>query len=263
MVDTTAADSPEVLDQTARVTTTPAWLALGAVTGLVVAFSVWLFAGTLPQQLSATAVVNQPDGSYDVIAGVAGSVDVTVAAGDVVQAGQVVARVAPYAEPGAGAPARPVTTPVAGRVLEVDVDRGAGVTPADRIVMLDTGYNRSPRQVITYLPATDAARFRPGSAVTVTVSNLATSAIRDLPATVSSVAEVPSDFAAMTVSLHSAGLARQLLDAAGGIAYRVELALSGLESLGPLDQPADGQVVTLTNTYAEPHPIDLLLGRSQ
>jgi hypothetical protein len=117
-----------------------------------------------------------------------------------------------------------------------------------------------PLLAVTYLPAVEAARYRPGSTVTVTADNLATGNDRTLVATVSSVASSPSDVGAMAVALQSDSLARRLLDEAGGAAYRVQLAVrTGGDRASA---PDDGQVVTITNTYAEPRPVDLLLGRS-
>lgn len=258
---TSVPPSPEVLDETAQVTTASGWVALGAAGALVVAGVLWSFLGTLPQQTSGTAVISQQGATYDIIAGGAGAAVVTVGQGAVVGAGQPVARITPFSADGRPeAPVRAVTTPVAGRVHEILATDGRGVDPADVLVTIDTAHH-GPPQAVTYLAAADAARYRPGATVTVTTENLAAGSERTLPATVRSVAEVPSDLGAMTVAVGSDELARRMLHDAGGAAYRVQLSLREPGAPG-LDQPADGMVVTITNTYDEIRPIDLLLGRS-
>lgn len=116
------------------------------------------------------------------------------------------------------------------------------------------------RDVVTYLPAGDAVRYTPGDTVSVALQDLAAGSTRTVRAAVSAVSDVPSSIEAMRATRFPEDLARELLDAADGVAYRVDLALP--DPLSGPGRPARGQLVEVTNTYDDPHPIELLLGRT-
>lgn len=87
--------SPEQLDLTMRVTSPQSWIALTGVGLLLVAVVVWSVVGTIPTKVQAQGVIIRPGGVLEVYAQGAGPVDeVLVTAGETVEAGQVVARLA-------------------------------------------------------------------------------------------------------------------------------------------------------------------------
>ncbi|MQA74995.1 MAG: HlyD family efflux transporter periplasmic adaptor subunit [Solirubrobacterales bacterium] len=255
----------EALDDTVETTTTRAWIALAAIAVLVAAGLAWSLVARLPQQTVATAVVDQRGETYDVVARAAGSVRVTVAPGTRVARGQELGRLTPFPGDTSGAPRapRPVVAPVAGTVGEILVGDGAGVSAGELLTTITPGSaDGRVRSVVTYVPASEAALYTPGDTVSVAVSNLAAGATRVVDATVSSVSEVPSRLEAMRATLRVDDLATKLLEDADGAAYRIELRLRELDALPARDRPVQGQLVEVTNTYDDPHPIELLLGRT-
>jgi len=87
--------SPEQLDEMMEVTTSRAWLALGAMTALLLAALVWGFTGSLPTTVQGIGILIRTSGLGDVATTSSGQVtQVYVDRGDWVQAGEVVARLA-------------------------------------------------------------------------------------------------------------------------------------------------------------------------
>jgi biotin carboxyl carrier protein len=260
-----AASSPEALDAVVRTTTTGGWIALIAVCTAVVAGLVWAFVARVPQQISGSAVVHQQGASFDVVAGSPGSVVVTVAPGQPVGAGQEVARLTPFGDAGAGATApgfRSIRAPMAGTVRDVLVRDGLGVVAEDVVLVVTPERSLAARRAVMFMSAEEADLYRLGQPVSLTVTNLGTQSNRTINATVSAVGNVPSDIRALEATLSDDGLARSWFDRTAGVPYRVDLEIEDLSSLEPLDRPAQGQIVKVTNTYAEPHPIELLFGSS-
>lgn len=255
------ASSPEALDTVAGTTTTRAWIALAAIAAVVIAALIWAFVGSIPQQIGTTGVLTDANDTYTVVAGRAGSVVVSVTPGSEVAAGAKVATVTPFGAEGDVAAGVDVTTPNAGRVQDVLVRPGVGVEPANPLVTIVPDQSASvDDHVVTYLSASDAADFHIGRQVDVTLVNPATSAPLGMQATVVAVAEAPSTPQAIAATLRSDRLADRVLDEAGGAAYRVDLRIEGLDELDAAERPTPGQVVTISNTYARPRPIDLLFG---
>jgi len=86
--------SPEQLDQLLQVTTPRGWVALLGVGVLVAAAVVWSLVSVLPETVAGRGVLIKTGGVSDIAAvGDGRVVDVAVRAGDVVSAGQVVARI--------------------------------------------------------------------------------------------------------------------------------------------------------------------------
>jgi multidrug resistance efflux pump len=258
------ASSPEALDVVVRTTTTGGWIALIAVCVAVVTGLVWAFVARVPQQTSGSAVVHQQGASVDVVAGSPGSVVVTVAPGQPVTAGQEVARLTPFDDAGAAAePAvRSIRAPMAGTVRDVLVRDGLGVVAADVVAVVTPERSLAERHAVMFMTAEEADLYRPGQPVSLTVTNLGTQSTRTIAATVSAVGNVPSDIRAVEATLSDDGLARSWFDRTAGVPYRVDLEIEDLSTFEPLDRPAQGQIVEVTNTYAEPHPIELLFGSS-
>ncbi|HET7584233.1 MAG TPA: NHLP bacteriocin system secretion protein [Gemmatimonadaceae bacterium] len=87
--------SPEQLDQLMQVTTPKGWVALLALAALLATAIVWGVVGSIPEQVSGQGVLLKSGGVLDIVPSAGGRVnDVSVSVGDVVHAGQVVARIA-------------------------------------------------------------------------------------------------------------------------------------------------------------------------
>jgi HlyD family secretion protein len=87
--------SPEKLDLLLSVTDLRGWIALCATWLILLAAGVWAVLGRIPQTVTGTGILTRSGGVLEVIAMAGGPVtDVSVAVGDTITEGQVVARVA-------------------------------------------------------------------------------------------------------------------------------------------------------------------------
>jgi HlyD family secretion protein len=87
--------SPEQIDQLLQVTTARGWVALVALCGCIVAALIWSLTSFTKTTVSASGVISRAQGVATVVSLGTGTVtDITVAEGDTIHAGQVVARVA-------------------------------------------------------------------------------------------------------------------------------------------------------------------------
>jgi hypothetical protein len=250
--------NPESLDEIIVTTKTHSWWALWAIAAAVLAAIIWSFVAQLPQQVSAVGVVSAFDYISDLTAPTSGTVTTaatSVQEGGRVAKGQTLAYITPYN----GGAQVPVASPVDGTIHTVLVSDGEGVVAGMLIGQVVT--QPVPAEgihVVTYLPASAALVFDVGQVVDVLYTNIASSESETTTATVTSVADVPTSLEAMTVSAGSEAIASQWLQEAGGTPYRVSLTMTEWpESIPP---PAPGAVLTVVNTYADPHPIELLFG---
>lgn len=86
--------SPEQLDVLMQVTSPRSWIALLALGLLLVVVVIWGFVGSIPTKVQAQGILIQPGGVFDVFATGTGQIlEVSVAEGDLVETGQVIARI--------------------------------------------------------------------------------------------------------------------------------------------------------------------------
>ena len=86
--------SPEQLDLLMEVTSPRSWIALVALALLLATAGIWGFAGSIPTQVEGQGVLIKSGGVSDIFAQGAGPVkEVLIKEGDVIEAGQVVARI--------------------------------------------------------------------------------------------------------------------------------------------------------------------------
>ena len=86
--------SPEQLDALIRVTSPRAWLALGAIGGLLLTALLWGVFGNIPSKVRGACILIRPGGVDEIVAPGSGWVsDISVEAGDMVRHGQMIARV--------------------------------------------------------------------------------------------------------------------------------------------------------------------------
>lgn len=86
--------SPEQLDQLMTVTSPRAWFALIAVAAILFTAIVWSIFGNIPYKTSGEGILIKSEGVYNIIHTTGGRIiDISVAAGDTVQKGDVVARI--------------------------------------------------------------------------------------------------------------------------------------------------------------------------
>lgn len=250
--------SPESLDEVIATTKTHAWWALWAIAAAVLLAFVWSLVATIPQQVSGLGVVSSFDYVSDLTSPVDGIVNAdSVEPGGVVKQGQPIATVHPYD----GGPGVVVTAPVDGTIHAVFINEGEGVAAGTVLgQVVQTPDPSEGIRIITYLPASAALMFDTGQVISVTFTDISSSASATTTATVESVANVPASIDSMTISAGSAAIANQWLEEAGGTPYRIAMNLTDWASTGLPDPPAPGAVVTVVNTYASLHPIELLFG---
>lgn len=248
---------PSDLDGVIRTTKPRTWWALAAITVAVVILLIWSIVATVPQQVSSTGVISAIDATRTVPAPVEGSVEYSVEIGDEVSKGDLLATVAAF-----DGGDQELTSPITGTVQDRLVPSGAGVSPGDGIVrVLQPASARSNTVALTYLPAEDAIRFDPEQSVQVFITDISSGRQSEVSGTVQSVSVIPSSPDAMTVEVGSRDLADQFTTEANGLPYRIAIELP--ESTPDQKNVEPGEVVRIVNTYADPHPIELIFGGGQ
>lgn len=86
--------SPEQLDQLLTVTGPIGWVCLIAIIGVIALVIVWSVKGTLPDKVSGAGILIKSGGVYEIVASSAGQIsDIRVTDGEVIQKGQIIARI--------------------------------------------------------------------------------------------------------------------------------------------------------------------------
>ena len=248
---------PESLDDVLNTTRPRGWMALATIAGVVVIVLIWSVVATIPQQITVPAAVSVDALRTTVISPVAGQVTVPAVTGDSVTEGKEIATVKPFD----GGAEVSISAPVAGTVGPIEVTDGQGVEPGTEI----TSVVRDAKQdsgvvVVTYLPPSQAELFTAGDDVVAIINDLPTSRQFSIPAKVSSVAVSPSNEAAVATETGSRSFAQQLVREGDGVIYRVALTLSATSGTDTDTDVQAGEIVQIVNTYAQPHPIELLFG---
>ncbi|MBA2447161.1 MAG: biotin/lipoyl-binding protein, partial [Chloroflexi bacterium] len=154
--------SPDQLDRLMRVTDSKGWLALATLAALTLATVLWSIFGSVATTVRGDGAVIREGGTYKVRANTAGHLaDLNVKRGDVLSAGQVIARLA------AAAGARTeITNPFgSAQVVELLATRDDPVTPDSAVLSVELLDEEI--LALLYLPATVTAHVEPGMAVQV------------------------------------------------------------------------------------------------
>ena len=248
--------SADALDEIVSTTTIGRWIALTVILVAFAAGLAWLFLGSLPQQTENYAVTTDSSAVTALAAPTAGTVTFNVANGDQVKEGAEVAKITPLS----GDDPVTVTAPFSGNISDVTGANGIGVQ-AGAALMTVTATISDLNQVtfVTFVPQEIATLYANTEDVKIRYQT-AKGQSEEIPGNVTFVSESPAD-------------PDSILDIVGG-QDRLSLITEGDEL--PLHQvtvtpqpdstvtgeqlPSVGQVVTLFNRYADPHPIDLLFG---
>lgn len=244
------------LDALVATTTTGGWIALVVALIGMVAAGVWAFVAEIPQVAQDSAVTSNPGSADVVVAPAAGTSDTSVTPGDAVTAGQTVAVITPF---DGGTPVN-VTAPRAGVVLDSSTVDGAGVQPGDELLVIDSSADGASTLATTFVPANRAQLYTPDSEIEFSWTDLSSGQSYRLPGKVEQVFNVPADESAIESTARSLGVARTITADSDDLLYRVQLSVEQLDSVPADARPVDGQVLDVTNTYARPHPIQLLFG---
>ena len=153
--------SPEQLDKAITVTSPMSWLALAAVTLMVIAAAVWSVVGTVPVTVSSLGIVAEPNGTNSVYAPEAGRiVEICVSENQTIRSGEVVAK---YQVGNNGRP-RAICAAQAGVVTKITASIDSDVNRGDDILRFSPAFaGEAPsRVVVCYVRQADAGRLRPG-----------------------------------------------------------------------------------------------------
>jgi len=210
--------SPERLDELMEVTTPRSWLALLGIGAVLVAALVWAVYGSVPTLLKAQGVLIREGSLQSVDAPVAGELrELLVNAGDDVVREQLVARIYQAVDDRTVV----VTSPYAGRVMDVRVTRGNLVGAGTALLSLEQP-GRSLEAVL-YLPPIDGTKLLPGMEVQLSPASVKREEHGLLLGRVSAVSAFPATISGMKRVLGSEELAKALSDKAPPIEVHVEL----------------------------------------
>jgi len=182
--------SPEQLDQMIRVTSPRGWLALWGL-GMVLATAVvWSVVGRVPTRVFGQGILIKPGGVRGIHSSLTGQLTrLAVKEGDVVEPGQVVAGVF-QAREDASSQVNYITSPHAGRILEIMVDQGNTIQAGTMLMSLES-MDRTLEAVI-YAPVADGKKVQPGMRVQISPSTVKQEEHGYMYGIVRTVAEFPS-----------------------------------------------------------------------
>ncbi|MBN1179986.1 MAG: NHLP bacteriocin system secretion protein [Anaerolineae bacterium] len=253
--------SPDQLDQLLQVTQPAGWIMLFACTLLLLAALAWGVFGSLSVEVSGQGVLLTPGGVRDVVALASGQLlEIDVAVGDTVTAGQVVARVDDAGQ------ATDVVSPYTGRVLELKAVEGGLVERGTPLLSLEPT-DADTLEAVVYIPAAEGGEIRPGMGVMIAPSTVRQEAYGFLLGEVSTVSTFPASRAGMLRVLGSAELVDALAAEGGVIEVRALLqrdpqTVSGYawsSGHGPSLELHSGTLCTARVELSVQRPLSLLL----
>lgn len=257
--------SPEQLDHMMRITNPAGWLALLALAVLISAAIVWSIFGSIPTRISGQGILIAPGGISNVISLSGGQItDIYVDVGEIVQAGQVVARVAEEGK----TILTPVASPQGGRVLEIKLKEGDLIGSGASIISLEPFEEDGHIELIAivYLPPSEGKNVKPGMQVQVAPSTVKHEEYGFLLGHVVSVSAFPATRQGMLRVLGSEELVQTLSLGSAPIEVHVDLVSSDTtpsgyqwtSSQGPPIQLTNGTFVSTWITIRSQRPIGLL-----
>lgn len=194
--------SPEQMDKAITVTSPMSWLALAAVTLLVIAAAVWSVTGKLPVTVSSMGIMAEPAGTNSVYAPEAGRIiEICVRENQTIRPGEIVAR---YKVGSNGRP-RAISAAQAGVVTKIMASINSDVNRGDDILRFSPDFpGRAPSRVIVcYVKQREAALLRPDMRAVVSLQTADSRTYGTMPARVVCVDEYPATQAGMSLILGS------------------------------------------------------------
>lgn len=212
--------SPEQLDQLMQVTSPKGWLALLAVGGLVAAALLWSIFGTIPAQMAGQGILLRTGGVANIFVASDGQIKkIHVHVGDVVRAGQVVARLAPT---DATENSR-VISPYSGRVIEIQAGEGSVVSEGTPLLSLEPNQSNAAADAVVYVPAAEGKKIKPGMEVQISPSTVKREEFGFILGRVTAVGEFPASRQGMLRVLGSEELVDKFAAIDTPIEVQVEL----------------------------------------
>jgi hypothetical protein len=258
--------SPEQLDQLVRVTHPLGWLALLALSLVLLGAILWGILGSLPVQVVGQGLLLSAGGLHDVVSPATGQiVELDSGAGDVIQAGQIVARISGPGQPISVA----VTSPYSGHIVEILVDVGNQIEKGTPLLSLE-GLNPEGQVdlvAVIYMAPAEGKKIRPGMEVQISPSTVRREEYGFMLGQVVSVGQFPATPQGMLRVLGNPELVKILSAVGAPIEVRVTL-LTDSESVsgyawssqaGPPTQVDSGTLCNAWITLDQRRPISLVL----
>ncbi len=254
--------SPEQLDQLMPVTSLRAWLALLGFFILLGAVIIWSFVGIIPTTTDGEGILIR-GGIDKVVAGTEGRlIDVYVEVGDVIESGQVIARILNEDDE----QSQPVFSPINGRILEIRASSGDFVTGDSTLLITESvGADVPDLEAIFYLPATEGKKVRLGDLVQISPSFINPEEFGVMLGWVTAVGEFPESQQSMLRVLGNEELVNQFSRNGAPIAIRVELipartptGYKWTSSQGPDVEIRSGTLATAIIILDEQRPVDMI-----
>ncbi len=242
------------------------WLALLALSLVLFAALIWGLVGSLPVQVTGQGILLSADGFHTLVAPATGQVvDVAFNVGDVIAAGQTVARIA---EPGQSAN-QPVISPYSGRIVELLIDVGSPIEKNAPLMSLE-GLNPAGRVdlvAVIYMAPAEGKKIRPGMEVQVSPSTVRREEYGFMRGQVASVGQFPATPQGMLRVLGNSELVKTLSAVGAPIEVRVTLSADAANTsgyawsspAGPPLQVDSGTLCAAWITLEQRRPISLMI----
>jgi multidrug efflux pump subunit AcrA (membrane-fusion protein) len=256
--------SPEQLDQLMKVTTPRGWLALLALIALLAMAAVWSVFGNIPTQVAGSVIFVKTGGVKNIESPYAGQiVELLAQVGDVVQEGEVVARVSEEA----GGSERAIISPYTGRILEVKVDLGHLVDRGTSLMNLELVGEDVKLEGIMYVPLADGKKIAPGMDVQLSPSTVSKETYGYMLGKVAEVGTFPATYEGILRTLGSDDLVEALNIQTAPIQIQIELLPDPATASsfrwsspgGPPTSVESGTIGTAIVITGQQHPINLVL----
>jgi multidrug efflux pump subunit AcrA (membrane-fusion protein) len=263
--------SPEQMDQLMGITTPRGWVALAAAGMLVLTTLVWSLFGHVSAKVTGTGILIRQGGIANVVAVRSGLItDIYADAGEMVQAGQIIAKLGtpdPDAPEAPSGPPAGVVSIHTGRVVEVLVNVGNLVHAGDPIVRLEAGNGGEDLTVVAYVPVAEGKKVMPGMRAEITPTTVKREEYGFLYGAVEYVSPFPATSQGMMRVLANDQLVRTLSSGGAPIAMYIRLQKSsGTPSgyawssvQGPPAALSSGTLCSVSVVIEEQRPIGMVI----
>ncbi|MFD9303569.1 HlyD family efflux transporter periplasmic adaptor subunit [Streptomyces sp. NPDC060048] len=258
-------ESPEQLDEIARLASIPTWLTTVALLVVVLSVGAWSAVATVPKTVAAPGVLTHARGAVTLDATRQGQVSAVL-----VVPNQRVPKEQPlYTLIGQDGSTLTVTAPWTAHVVSVRISEGEMLQPGSEVAVLERLDTPADRlQAMVYVPATHAPLLRVGMPVRLSTTAAPVSVFGTLSGTVSAVGSLPETEQSLHAFLGAGRDVTPFLATGSVVAVTVLLtpdaeAPSGLKwsRSSPSFALNSQSAVTATLTVADEHPLSWLVKR--
>ena len=168
---------PDQLDRVFKITTPMSWVALIAISVVIVITVIWSFVGTIPETITAKGIVSSVVGSNSVYSEDAGTVvSVRVRPGDDVHLGDVVMTCRDSSNE-----IFTVYSDQVGKVVQIVTNKDDQFNPGKDVIRISP-VSYSPQMIVCYVPLANAKKLERGMMVNITLDSLDSSSYGNMAA---------------------------------------------------------------------------------